>query len=63
MSEKLRFFDPQLKERPEQELFNEPDWLIQLRQLDGQIRVRRMRNIICCLLYALIFIYTNAIII
>ncbi|XP_061887165.1 protein transport protein Sec16A isoform X3 [Entelurus aequoreus] len=38
MSEKLRFFDPQLKERPEQELFNEPDWLIQLRQLDGQIR-------------------------
>ncbi|XP_054613205.1 protein transport protein Sec16A isoform X2 [Dunckerocampus dactyliophorus] len=38
MSEKLRFFDPQLKEKPEQELFNEPDWLIQLRQLDGQIR-------------------------
>ncbi|XP_037122111.1 protein transport protein Sec16A isoform X2 [Syngnathus acus] len=38
MSEKLRFFDPQLKERPEQELFNEPDWMIQLRQLDGQIK-------------------------
>nr|XP_057904596.1 protein transport protein Sec16A isoform X3 [Doryrhamphus excisus] len=38
MSEKLRFFDPQLKEKPEQELFNEPDWLIQLKQLDGQIR-------------------------
>nr|XP_046230539.1 protein transport protein Sec16A isoform X3 [Scatophagus argus] len=38
MSEKLRFFDPQLKEKPEQELFNEPEWLIQLRQLDGQIR-------------------------
>ncbi|XP_057674905.1 protein transport protein Sec16A isoform X1 [Corythoichthys intestinalis] len=38
MSEKLRFFDPQLKEKPEQELFNEPDWLIQLRHLDGQIR-------------------------
>lgn len=38
MSEKLRFFDPQLKEKPEQELFNEPDWLIHLRQLDGQIR-------------------------
>ncbi|XP_061555389.1 protein transport protein Sec16A isoform X2 [Phycodurus eques] len=38
MSEKLRFFDPQLKEKPEQELFNEPDWLIQLRELDGQIR-------------------------
>uniref|UniRef100_A0A3B4W9W6 Protein transport protein sec16 n=1 Tax=Seriola lalandi dorsalis TaxID=1841481 RepID=A0A3B4W9W6_SERLL len=41
MSEKLRFFDPQLKEKPEQELFNEPEWLIHLRQLDGQIRVRR----------------------
>ncbi|KAM3600349.1 uncharacterized protein V6R79_021856 [Siganus canaliculatus] len=38
MSEKLRFFDPQLKERPEQELFNEPEWLIHLRQLDGQIK-------------------------
>uniref|UniRef100_A0A8D3E6D0 Protein transport protein sec16 n=1 Tax=Scophthalmus maximus TaxID=52904 RepID=A0A8D3E6D0_SCOMX len=41
MSEKLRFFDPQLKEKPEQELFNEPEWLIHLRQLDGQIRVRK----------------------
>lgn len=39
MSEKLRFFDPQLKEKPEQELFIEPEWLIRLRQLDGQIRV------------------------
>ncbi|XP_026152799.1 protein transport protein Sec16A isoform X3 [Mastacembelus armatus] len=39
MCEKLRFFDPQLKERPEQELFNEPEWLIHLRQLDGQIRM------------------------
>lgn len=38
MSEKLRFFDPQLKERPEQELFVEPEWLIRLKQLDGQIR-------------------------
>lgn len=38
MSEKLRFFDPQLKEKPEQELFNEPEWLIHLRQLEGQIR-------------------------
>uniref|UniRef100_UPI0037E8DDFC protein transport protein Sec16A n=1 Tax=Semicossyphus pulcher TaxID=241346 RepID=UPI0037E8DDFC len=38
MSEKLRFFDPQLKEKPEQELFNEPEWLIHLRKLDGQIR-------------------------
>lgn len=41
MSEKLRFFDPQLREKPEQELFVEPEWLIRLRQLDGQIRVRR----------------------
>uniref|UniRef100_A0A669F3U4 Protein transport protein sec16 n=1 Tax=Oreochromis niloticus TaxID=8128 RepID=A0A669F3U4_ORENI len=38
MSEKLRFFDPQLKEKPEQELFIEPEWLIRLRQLDGQIK-------------------------
>ncbi|KAM9821020.1 protein transport protein Sec16A [Neosynchiropus ocellatus] len=38
MSEKLRFFDPQMKERPEQELFNEPEWLVHIRQLDGQIR-------------------------
>ncbi|XP_064165217.1 protein transport protein Sec16A isoform X1 [Anguilla rostrata] len=35
---KLRFFDPQLKEKPEQELFIEPDWLVSLRQLDGQIK-------------------------
>ncbi|MBN3322407.1 SC16A protein, partial [Atractosteus spatula] len=38
MSAKMRFFDPQLKEKPEQELFIEPDWLVQLRQLDGQIK-------------------------
>uniref|UniRef100_A0A8C6KU64 Protein transport protein sec16 n=1 Tax=Nothobranchius furzeri TaxID=105023 RepID=A0A8C6KU64_NOTFU len=38
ISEKLRFFDPQLKEKPEQELFVEPEWLIHLRHLDGQIR-------------------------
>ncbi|XP_020508998.1 protein transport protein Sec16A isoform X4 [Labrus bergylta] len=38
ISEKLRFFDPQLKEKPEQELFNEPEWLIHLRKLDGQIK-------------------------
>lgn len=39
MSLRLRFFDPQLKERPEEELFIEPDWLLHLRQLDGQIKV------------------------
>lgn len=44
MSEKLRFFDPQLKERPEQELFIEPEWLIHLKQLDGQIKVRKGRD-------------------
>ncbi|KAJ8286576.1 hypothetical protein GJAV_G00040750 [Gymnothorax javanicus] len=38
MSAKLRFFDPQLKEKPEQELFIEPDWLVHLRRLDGQIK-------------------------
>uniref|UniRef100_A0A3B3BTP9 Protein transport protein sec16 n=1 Tax=Oryzias melastigma TaxID=30732 RepID=A0A3B3BTP9_ORYME len=37
MSEKLRFYDPQLKEKPELEWFLEPDWLIELRQLNGQI--------------------------
>uniref|UniRef100_A0A8C7XY04 Protein transport protein sec16 n=1 Tax=Oryzias sinensis TaxID=183150 RepID=A0A8C7XY04_9TELE len=31
MSEKLRFYDPQLKEKPELEWFLEPDWLIELR--------------------------------
>ncbi|XP_048876295.1 LOW QUALITY PROTEIN: protein transport protein Sec16A [Brienomyrus brachyistius] len=38
MSIKLRFFDPQLKEKPEQELFVEPGWLVRLRHLDSQIR-------------------------
>ncbi|XP_066466674.1 protein transport protein Sec16A isoform X2 [Tiliqua scincoides] len=38
MSSQLRLFDPQLKEKPEQELFIEPNWLIQLRNLDGQIK-------------------------
>uniref|UniRef100_A0AAQ5XPY7 Protein transport protein sec16 n=1 Tax=Amphiprion ocellaris TaxID=80972 RepID=A0AAQ5XPY7_AMPOC len=45
MSEKLRFFDPQLKEKPEQELFNEPEWLIHLKQLDGQLKVSRRKSI------------------
>uniref|UniRef100_A0AAY5EL75 Protein transport protein sec16 n=1 Tax=Electrophorus electricus TaxID=8005 RepID=A0AAY5EL75_ELEEL len=39
MSARLRFFDPQLKEKPEQELFQEPDWLLQLRQLNNKIKV------------------------
>lgn len=45
MSEKLRFFDPQLKEKPEKELFDEPEWLIHLRQLDGQIKVTKTKNV------------------
>lgn len=49
MSEKLRFFDPQLKEKPEQELFNEPEWLIHLRQLHGQIRVRSSKSVCSCM--------------
>ncbi|XP_017347862.1 protein transport protein Sec16A isoform X2 [Ictalurus punctatus] len=38
MSERMRFFDPQLKEKPEQELFQEPDWLLHLRKLRNQIK-------------------------
>ncbi|KAM8933379.1 protein transport protein Sec16A [Pelodytes ibericus] len=38
VSSHLRFFDPQLKEKPEQELFNEPQWLLRLRHLDMQIK-------------------------
>lgn len=45
MSEKLRFFDPQLKEKPEKELFDEPEWLIHLRQLDGQIKVMKTESV------------------
>lgn len=55
MSEKLRFFDPQLKEKPEQELFNEPEWLTELRQLDGQIRVRRESWNCSCFCNMLVF--------
>uniref|UniRef100_A0A8C5SY74 Protein transport protein sec16 n=1 Tax=Laticauda laticaudata TaxID=8630 RepID=A0A8C5SY74_LATLA len=35
ISSQLRLFDPQIKEK---ELFIEPNWLIQLRHLDGQIK-------------------------
>ncbi|XP_076836780.1 protein transport protein Sec16A isoform X2 [Brachyhypopomus gauderio] len=38
ISARLRFFDPQLKEKPEQELFQEPDWLLHLRHLNSQIK-------------------------
>ncbi|XP_071622043.1 protein transport protein Sec16A isoform X1 [Heliangelus exortis] len=38
MSSQLRLFDPQIKEKPEQESFIEPSWLVRLRHLDGQIK-------------------------
>ncbi|KAM9271226.1 protein transport protein Sec16A isoform 5-T5 [Morus bassanus] len=38
MSSQLRLFDPQIKEKPEQESFIEPPWLIRLRHVDGQIK-------------------------
>ncbi|XP_073496867.1 protein transport protein Sec16A isoform X4 [Phyllobates terribilis] len=38
VSSHLRFFDPQLKEKPEQELFVEPSWLLRLRHLDMQMK-------------------------
>uniref|UniRef100_A0A7M4FWJ9 Protein transport protein sec16 n=1 Tax=Crocodylus porosus TaxID=8502 RepID=A0A7M4FWJ9_CROPO len=38
VSSQLRLFDPQIKEKPEQETFIEPTWLVRLRHLDGQIK-------------------------
>ncbi|XP_026716287.1 protein transport protein Sec16A isoform X5 [Athene cunicularia] len=38
MSSQLRLFDPQIKEKPEQESFLEPSWLVRLRHVDGQIK-------------------------
>ncbi|XP_053329063.1 protein transport protein Sec16A [Spea bombifrons] len=38
VSSHLRFFDPQLKEKPEQEMFIEPSWLLRLRHLDMQMK-------------------------
>uniref|UniRef100_A0A8C4U6D4 Protein transport protein sec16 n=1 Tax=Falco tinnunculus TaxID=100819 RepID=A0A8C4U6D4_FALTI len=42
MSSQLRLFDPQIKEKPEQESFIEPSWLITLRHVDGQIKVQNV---------------------
>uniref|UniRef100_A0A8C3V870 Protein transport protein sec16 n=1 Tax=Catharus ustulatus TaxID=91951 RepID=A0A8C3V870_CATUS len=39
MSSQLRLFDPQIKEKPDQESFIEPSWLVTLRHVDGQIKV------------------------
>ncbi|XP_075295487.1 protein transport protein Sec16A isoform X6 [Opisthocomus hoazin] len=38
MSSQLRLFDPQIKEKPDQESFIEPSWLVRLRYVDGQIK-------------------------
>ncbi|XP_051492562.1 protein transport protein Sec16A isoform X2 [Apus apus] len=38
MSSQLRLFDPQIKEKPEQESFIEPSWLKRLRHVDEQIK-------------------------
>nr|XP_044993165.1 protein transport protein Sec16A isoform X3 [Jaculus jaculus] len=38
MASQLRLFDPQLKEKPEEESFVEPAWLAQLRQVERQIQ-------------------------
>ncbi|XP_039767721.1 protein transport protein Sec16A isoform X2 [Ornithorhynchus anatinus] len=38
IASQLRLFDPQIKEKPEQESFIEPAWLVQLQHLQGQIK-------------------------
>lgn len=40
MASQLRLFDPQLKEKPEEESFVEPAWLVQLQHVERQIQVR-----------------------
>uniref|UniRef100_A0A8B9EWR3 Protein transport protein sec16 n=1 Tax=Anser cygnoides TaxID=8845 RepID=A0A8B9EWR3_ANSCY len=42
MSSQLRLFDPQIKEKPEQESLVEPSWLVRLRHVDGQIKVKNV---------------------
>ncbi|XP_066111817.1 protein transport protein Sec16A isoform X1 [Saccopteryx bilineata] len=38
VASQLRLFDPQLKERPEEESFVEPAWLAQLQRVDKQLK-------------------------
>ncbi|KAM6183251.1 protein transport protein Sec16A isoform 2-T2 [Erethizon dorsatum] len=38
VASQLRLFDPQLKEKPDEESFMEPAWLVQLRHVHGQIQ-------------------------
>lgn len=45
MSSQLRLFDPQIKEKPDQESFVEPSWLVRLRHVDGQIKVLQEHEI------------------
>uniref|UniRef100_A0A8B9W589 Protein transport protein sec16 n=1 Tax=Anas zonorhyncha TaxID=75864 RepID=A0A8B9W589_9AVES len=43
MSSQLRLFDPQIKEKPEQESLVEPSWLVRLRHVDGQIKMQSVQ--------------------
>uniref|UniRef100_A0A8C8E6P1 Protein transport protein sec16 n=1 Tax=Otus sunia TaxID=257818 RepID=A0A8C8E6P1_9STRI len=56
MSSQLRLFDPQIKEKPEQESFIEPSWLVRLRHVDGQIKVQ---NVLFNMKYSLLRISIN----
>ncbi|XP_060055358.1 protein transport protein Sec16A isoform X2 [Erinaceus europaeus] len=38
VASQLRLFDPQLKEKPEEEAFQEPSWLVQLQHVAKQIK-------------------------
>lgn len=39
LASQLRLFDPQLKEKPEEEAFVQPVWLSQLQHLERQVQV------------------------
>lgn len=40
VASQLRFFDPQLKEKPEEEASAEPAWLVQLQLVERRVEVR-----------------------
>lgn len=40
VASQLRLFDPQLKEKPEEEAAAEPAWLVQLQLMEKQVKVR-----------------------
>lgn len=40
VASQLRLFDPQLKEKPEEEASAEPAWLVQLQLVERQVEVR-----------------------